>query len=86
MKQFTFFLLSVATMSGLVAVFAPTPEHADGGFEFLLGHFIELLPVRSVFLARDHRSDLASRVGHDIAFLLHLLPSIIVSARVPTTH
>ncbi len=31
MKHFTFFLLAVATMAGLVALFAPTPEHADGG-------------------------------------------------------
>ncbi|MGA2694937.1 MAG: cytochrome P460 family protein [Terriglobales bacterium] len=31
MKHFTFFLIAVATMAGLVALVAPVPEHADGG-------------------------------------------------------
>lgn len=31
MKHFTFFVVAIAAMAGLVALFAPTPEHADGG-------------------------------------------------------
>ena len=30
MKHFTFFLIAVATMAGLVALIAPAPGHADG--------------------------------------------------------
>jgi hypothetical protein len=30
MKHFTFFLVAVATMAGLVALIAPAPGHADG--------------------------------------------------------
>ena len=30
MKHFTFFLVAVATMAGLVALIAPAPGHASG--------------------------------------------------------
>jgi hypothetical protein len=30
MKHFTFFLVAVAAVAGLVALVAPTPGHADG--------------------------------------------------------
>ena len=30
MKRFTFFLVAVATMAGLVTLIAPAPGHADG--------------------------------------------------------
>jgi hypothetical protein len=29
MKHFTFFVIAVASMAGLVALFAPAPGHAD---------------------------------------------------------
>ncbi len=31
MKHFTFFVVAIAAMAGLVALFAPTPQHADTG-------------------------------------------------------
>ncbi len=75
MKHFTFFVVAIAAMAGLVALFAPAPEHADGGTAAALAPYVTEIPSgyrdwRWISSAHEAGSlnSLGAVLGNDIAY------------------
>src|ERR1700688_2645940 len=72
MKHFTFFVVAIATMAGLVAILAPAPQHADTG---TAAPYVTQIPqgyrdwkwISSAHEAGNLNS-LGAVLGNDIAF------------------